>query len=65
MINDENHKNRVNPIQWFPGHMAKTRKLISENLPAVDIVLELLDARALRSSQNPEIKKITGQSSSA
>jgi ribosome biogenesis GTPase A len=39
--------------------MAKTRRLISENLPAVDIVLELLDARAAESSQNPEIKKIT------
>ena len=61
MITDENEKSRVNPIQWFPGHMAKTRKLISENLPSVDIVLELLDARAVTSSQNPEIKKITGR----
>ena len=52
-------KNRVNPIQWFPGHMAKTRRVISESLPQVDIVLELLDARAVLSSQNPEIKKIT------
>jgi len=52
-------KNRVNPIQWFPGHMAKTRRIISESLPQVDIVLELLDARAVLSSQNPEIKKIT------
>ena len=52
-------KSRVNPIQWFPGHMAKTRRIISESLPQVDIVLELLDARAVLSSQNPEIKKIT------
>ena len=50
-----------NPIQWFPGHMAKTRRIISESLPEVDIVLELLDARAVISSQNPEIKKITGK----
>ena len=42
-------------IQWFPGHMAKTRRLISENLKNVDIVIELLDARIPRSSKNPEI----------
>lgn len=47
-------------IQWFPGHMAKTRRLITENLPSVDIVIELLDARIPYSSKNPEIKKITG-----
>ena len=32
-------------IQWFPGHMAKTRRLITENLPMVDCVIEILDAR--------------------
>ena len=52
-------KHSVNPIQWFPGHMAKTRRLISENLKQVDIVFELLDARAVSSSRNPEIKKLT------
>ena len=45
-------------IQWFPGHMAKTRRLISENIKNVDIVIELLDARIPRSSKNPEIKKL-------
>ena len=45
-------------IQWFPGHMAKTRRLIGENLPKVDIVIELLDARIPKSSRNPEISKI-------
>lgn len=45
-------------IQWFPGHMAKTRRLISENLKQVDIVIELLDARIPQSSKNPEIKKL-------
>ncbi len=49
----------VNPIQWFPGHMAKTKRLISECLPDVDIVLELLDARIPYSSRNPDIKEIT------
>ena len=32
-------------VQWFPGHMAKTRRLIKESLPLVDAVTELLDAR--------------------
>ena len=45
-------------IQWFPGHMAKTRRLISENLKNVDAVLILLDARIPYSSQNPEIIKL-------
>lgn len=45
-------------IQWFPGHMAKTRRLISENLKNVDIVIELLDARIPKSSKNPEIASL-------
>ena len=45
-------------IQWFPGHMAKTRRMISENLKLVDIVLELADARIPRSSRNPEISRL-------
>ncbi len=40
-------------IQWFPGHMAKTKKLVQENLKLVDVVLELLDARIPMSSRNP------------
>ena len=46
-------------IQWFPGHMAKTRRLIGEKLKEVDIVIELLDARIPKSSRNPEISKLT------
>ncbi|MBO7762888.1 MAG: ribosome biogenesis GTPase YlqF [Clostridia bacterium] len=46
-------------IQWFPGHMAKTRRMMAECLPKVDIVLELLDARIPTSSSNPEIQKLT------
>ena len=45
-------------IQWFPGHMAKTRRLITECLTLVDIVIEILDARIPMSSENPEINKI-------
>ena len=46
-------------IQWFPGHMAKTRRLMKENLKNVDVVIELLDARIPQSSRNPEIEKLT------
>lgn len=45
-------------IQWFPGHMAKTRRLITENLKEVDVVIELRDARIPYSSKNPEIAKL-------
>jgi ribosome biogenesis GTPase A len=45
-------------IQWFPGHMAKTRRMISENLKNVDVVIEILDARIPFSSRNPEITKL-------
>ena len=48
-------------IQWFPGHMAKTRRLITENLKNVDIVIEILDARIPYSSRNPEINRLTEQ----
>ena len=46
-------------IQWFPGHMAKTRRMISENLSNVDFIIEILDARIPHSSKNPEIARLT------
>lgn len=48
-------------VQWFPGHMAKTRRLIKESLPLVDAVTELLDARIPISSRNPELDEMTGR----
>lgn len=48
-------------VQWFPGHMAKTRRLIKESLPLVDAVTELLDARVPVSSRNPELDEMTGK----
>lgn len=45
-------------IQWFPGHMAKARREITEKLKLVDIVLEILDARVPNSSQNPMMGEI-------
>lgn len=46
-------------IQWFPGHMAKTRRILTEDMKMVDVVIELLDARIPSSSQNPEISELT------
>ena len=45
-------------VQWFPGHMAKTRRKIKESLPLVDAVTEIVDARVPVSSHNPEISDI-------
>lgn len=46
-------------IQWFPGHMAKTRRLIQSNLSLVDGIVEILDARTPLSSRNPEMDRLT------
>ena len=48
-------------VQWFPGHMAKTKRLIQGNLKSVDVVIELLDARVPTSSANPLIREIVGE----
>lgn len=45
-------------INWYPGHMKKTRELVSNNLKLVDVVIELLDARIPFSSKNPDIDKL-------
>lgn len=48
-------------IQWFPGHMAKALRQIREQMPLVDIVFELVDARVPYSSQNPEVALAAGE----
>ena len=45
-------------IQWFPGHMAKTKRKIKEILPIIDAVAEVVDARIPLSSRNPDLKEI-------
>lgn len=45
-------------IQWFPGHMAKARREVTEKLKLIDIVYELVDARIPMSSRNPMIEEI-------
>ena len=47
-------------IQWYPGHMTKTRRMMEEDLKLVDAVCELLDARIPMSSRNPDIAAICG-----
>ena len=55
---NDNRQNSTN-INWYPGHMAKTKRQIMEDVRLVDIVIELLDARITISSQNPDIAEIT------
>ena len=55
---NDNRQNSTN-INWYPGHMAKTKRQIMEDVRLVDIVIELLDARIPISSQNPDIAEIT------
>ncbi|MDR3207640.1 MAG: ribosome biogenesis GTPase YlqF [Oscillospiraceae bacterium] len=47
-------------IQWFPGHMAKTRRLIEEHVKLTDAVCEVVDARIPRASRNPELPALIG-----
>ena len=51
------NENKTN-INWYPGHMLKTKKQIIEDLKLIDVVIELLDARIPKSSRNPDIQKI-------
>ena len=54
--NQDNQTNQTN-INWYPGHMAKTKKQIIEDLKLIDIVVEVLDARVPRASKNPDIEQ--------
>ena len=51
------NENKVN-INWYPGHMAKTKREIQEDLKLIDVVIELLDARIPVSSRNPDFNNI-------
>ena len=47
-------------IQWYPGHMTKTRRQIQADLKQVDLVAEIIDARIPISSRNPDIDDLVG-----
>ena len=46
-------------IQWYPGHMTKTRRMIAEQIKHVDAVCEIVDARIPVSSRNPDVGELT------
>ena len=46
-------------IQWFPGHMTKTRRMITAEIKNMDAVCEILDARIPLSSRNPDVDELT------
>ena len=48
----------IQAVQWFPGHMAKTRRKITEDLKLVELIAELVDARIPQSSSNPVLRNI-------
>lgn len=54
-------ENILRNIQWFPGHMAQTRRVIKRSLSEVDCVAEILDARIPESSRNPEMRRMIGK----
>lgn len=54
----DNQQNSTN-INWYPGHMAKTKRQIIEDLKLIDVVVELIDSRIPISSRNPDIRNIT------
>ena len=53
------NENKGKIIQWYPGHMAKTKKQIAEIISMVDVVIEVIDARIPYSSRIPDLKKLT------
>ena len=55
--NQDKTVNRIN-INWYPGHMAKTKRMIAEALPSIDAAVELVDARIPLSSKNPDITRL-------
>ena len=52
------NENKLN-INWYPGHMAKTKREIEQDLKLIDVVIELLDARIPNASRNPDIRRLT------
>ena len=58
-MEDKKEKLPSTRIQWYPGHMAKTKREITEDLKLIDVVVELLDSRIPLSSQNPDIAELT------
>lgn len=54
-------ENFSTPINWYPGHMAKTKRILAEQIRKIDLILELCDARLPHSSRNPVIRQLTNE----
>lgn len=50
-------------VQWYPGHMAKAKRMMQENIKLIDVIIELVDARIPLSSKNPDIDTLAGNKS--
>ena len=50
----------IQDIQWFPGHMTRTKRKIKESLKLIDAVAEIVDARVPMSSRNPDLTEMSG-----
>ena len=50
-------------IQWYPGHMARTKRIMKEDLRRVDAACEIVDARIPEASRNPEIDRLAAETS--
>ena len=50
-------------LQWYPGHMTKARRMMQENMKLIDLIVELVDARAPLSSRYPDIDQMGQQKS--
>ena len=57
-MEDKKEKLPSTNINWYPGHMAKTKREIIDDLKLIDVVIEILDARIPKSSQNPDLRSI-------
>ena len=54
-------ENSTMPINWYPGHMAKTKRILTDQIKKTDLVLELCDARLPHSSRNPVIRQLAAE----
>lgn len=55
---EEKQTNNSNPINWYPGHMTKAKRMMQEEIKLIDVVVEILDARTPLSSKNPDIDEL-------
>jgi ribosome biogenesis GTPase A len=60
MISDMDNNPQPMPVQWYPGHMSKSIRMMRESISLVDVLIEIVDARCPRASRNPDIDSLAG-----